>query len=554
MKDPDRRDLRSVLLGRGTPSLRGLLTRVVVGVGLVLGVLSALAILGVFTSTGSYRDDQQLAVNRAQAAEAILADLLNAETGVSGYTLTGRPTYLGPYVQAQAAYPGSMGRLRGLVAGVPRLEQSVSSIDRAATLWFSEADILVDLRKEGNIQGAVDRINQGIDKARLDALRVEQATLRGLVEHEREASLRQADRRRWLTVLALLAGTVIAVLSVLYATRLLWHRVGAPLGDLLRGVRRVGEGRMGETVPDPEYAAREVEQLVHSFNEMQGQVVQQRDAAEASARRTEAARAERRMWRTVERGLLPDNLPTVPGLRLAARYLPMSPGLAIGGDFYDARLLADGSVALVVGDVSGHGAEPAARAARLRFGWRALVEVDPDPQQVLGVLNDLVVGPGDREQGIYASMCHCIVSPDGHARVALAGHPRPIVMDGDHGATVEVDARGPILGLLDPPSWPVTEVWIPDGGTLVIYTDGLLEARQGDVIFGSQRVVQTLAEGAGMPLEARIAFLTERARRYDEGYLRDDVSVLAVQRVGATGSYRRERGPTGNALGTASSR
>ena len=91
MRDPDRRDLWSVLRGRGTPSLRGLLTRVVVGVGLVLGVLSALAIIGVYASTASYRDDRQTAVTRATTAESILADLLNAETGVSGYTLTGRP-------------------------------------------------------------------------------------------------------------------------------------------------------------------------------------------------------------------------------------------------------------------------------------------------------------------------------------------------------------------------------------------------------------------------------------------------------------------------------
>lgn len=531
MRDPDRRDLWSVLRGRGTPSLRGLLTRVVVGVGVVLGVLAALAVIGVFGATASYRDDQQAAVNRAQAAEAILADLLNAETGVSGYTLTGRPNYLVPYVKAQGAYPNSIQRLRDLVSGAPRLEQSVDQIDRAAKLWFSEAETLVALRKDGDIQGAVDRINQGIDKARLDALRVEQATLRGLVERERATALRRADRRRWLTILAVLAGAVIAVLTVLFATRILWRRVGAPLGDLLRGVRRVGEGQTGQQVPEAPDAAREVAQLVTSFNEMQGQVVAQRDAAEASARRTEAARAERRMWRTVEKGLLPENLPAVPDMRLAARYLPMSPGLAIGGDFYDARVLPDGSVALVVGDVAGHGAEPAARAARLRFGWRALVEVDPDPQRVLGVLNDLVVGPGEREQGIYASMCHCIVHPDGRAEVALAGHPRPVVMDGASGAPIEVEARGPILGLLDPPSWPVTTVTIPDGGLLVLYTDGLLEARQGDEIFGSARVVATLAEGLGMPLEARIAFLTERARRYDSGNLRDDVSVIAVQRV-----------------------
>ena len=105
MSDPGRRDLWSVITGRGTPSLRGILTRAVIGVGIVLGVLTALAILGVVGATSSYRDDQQVAVRRAQASEAILADLLNAETGVSGYTLTGGTTYLVPYVRAEGTYP-----------------------------------------------------------------------------------------------------------------------------------------------------------------------------------------------------------------------------------------------------------------------------------------------------------------------------------------------------------------------------------------------------------------------------------------------------------------
>jgi anti-sigma factor RsiW len=110
----------------------------------------------------------------------------------------------------------------------------------------------VELRKDGDIQGAVNRINQGIDKARLDALRVEQATLRGLVEREREAALRRADRRRWLTILAVLAGAVIAVLTVSFATRILWRRVGAPLGDLLRGDARQNVSCAARRETDPE--------------------------------------------------------------------------------------------------------------------------------------------------------------------------------------------------------------------------------------------------------------------------------------------------------------
>jgi len=536
MRDPDRRSLGQVLRGKGTPSLRGLLTRAVVGVGLVLGVLTAVAIFAVFWSTTSYRDDQQVAVDRARASEVILADLLNAETGVSGYTLTGGSSYLVPYVRAEGTYPRSIGRLRDLVEGNEDLEAAVGSIDRAAREWFREARTLVNLRRDGRVSEAVARIGEGIDKARLDALRAEHADLRELVEAERQLALERADQGRWLAVLAVVGGALLAVLTVAAATRALWRRVGAPLGALSQGVRRVGAGDLEQSVPRPEHGAREVVQLVDAFNVMQGRVVDQRTEAEASARRSEAARAERRLWQTVEQGLLPESLPAVPGLRLAARYQPSSPGLAVGGDFYDARVLPDGRLAVMVGDVAGHGAESAARAARMRFGWGALVEVDPDPQRVLEIMNTHIAEPHERDQGVYATMCHCIIAPDGSADFALAGHPRPLLVTGTDAGLVEVDARGPILGLLDEVEWPVTRVQVPPEAAFVIYTDGLVEARRGDEIFGWRRAAQVLAASRGTSLEQRIANLTDAAQRYDEADLRDDVAVLAVQPVGPPGA------------------
>jgi serine phosphatase RsbU (regulator of sigma subunit)/CHASE3 domain sensor protein len=532
MKDPGRRTIWQVVRGQGTPSLRGLLTRAVVGVGLVLGVLTALAIWGVFEATSSYRDDQQVAVQRARASEVILADLLNAETGVSGYTLTGDTSYLVPYVRAEASYPRTMKRLRSLVKGNAVLVPAVESFDEAAVEWFAEARALVNLRREGRVGEAVARIGEGMDKARLDALRIEHGALRELVQEERQQALDRADRGRLFTILAVAGGALLAVLVVAAATRSLWRRVGAPLGSLSQGVRRVGAGDQEQSVPRPGHGAREVVQLVDAFNVMQGRVVEQRTEAEASARRSEAARVERLLWQTVEQGLLPESLPAMPGLRLAARYLPSSPGLAVGGDFYDARVLRDGRLAVMVGDVAGHGAESAARAARMRFGWGALVEVDPDPRRVLDIMNTHIAEPHERDQGVYATMCHCIISPDGTAEFALAGHPRPLLVQGDHAGLVEVDARGPILGLLDQVDWPVTRITIPRGGLFVIYTDGLVEARRGDEIFGAARSGAALVATQGASLEERLAYLTEAAQRYDEGNLRDDVAVLAVQRVG----------------------
>lgn len=535
MSDRRRRTAWQVITGRGVPSLRGVLTRAVAGVGLVLAVLTGLAVWGVYEATSSYRDDQQVAVQRATASEVILADLLNAETGVSGYTLTGGTAYLVPYVRAGDTYPRNIRRLRRLAQGDPALVNAVGQFDVAAREWFREARALVGLRRQGRISEAVARIGEGVDKARLDDLRAEHADLRALVEQQRRQALRGADRGRLFTILAVVGGALLAVLTVAIATRSLWRQVGAPLGSLAQGVRRVGAGDLDESVPRPGHAAREVVQLVDAFNVMQGRVVEQRRDAEASARRSEAARAERRLWQTVEQGLLPESLPALPGIRLAARYLPSSPGLAVGGDFYDARVLPDGRLALMVGDVAGHGAGSAARAARMRFGWGALVEVDPDPRRVLEIMNTQIAEPHERGKGIYATMCHCIISPDGTAEFALAGHPRPLLVTAAHAALVEVDARGPILGLLDRVDWPVTRIVVPQGGMLVIYTDGLVEARRGEDIFGWSRSADALRATRGAPLEQRLAHLTDAARRHDDGNLRDDVAVLAAQVVGPSG-------------------
>ncbi|MFM8829130.1 MAG: CHASE3 domain-containing protein, partial [Actinomycetota bacterium] len=240
MADPARRELWSVITGKGTPSLRGLLTRAVIGVGLVLGVLAALAIVGLVGATSSYRDDQQAAVDRAKASEVILADLLNAETGVSGYTLTGGTSYLVPYVRAEDTYPRNIRRLRTLVAGEPPLVKAVAAFDTAAKEWFTEARDLVELRQTGRISEAVARIGEGVDKQRLDQLRAEHADLRELVEQQRQQALETADQRRLWTILAVVAGVLLAVLVVATASRALWRRAPARTlaVDGLPGARR----------------------------------------------------------------------------------------------------------------------------------------------------------------------------------------------------------------------------------------------------------------------------------------------------------------------------
>lgn len=265
---------------------------------------------------------------------------------------------------------------------------------------------------------------------------------------------------------------------------------------------------------------------------MQREVREERLAVAASARREAVQRTERQLWETVQQGLLPSRLPAVPGLRLAARYRPSERSLLVGGDFYDAMLLDDGRLAVMVGDMAGHGAAAAAQAAALRFGWRTLVAVDPDPAAVLSALNTQMGTPEQRAEGLFASAIHMLLRADGHLEFALAGHPAPFLLTADGCNEVDPPRPGPLLGVIDRAEWPVAEAQLPAGGTIVLYTDGLIEARRDADIFGGERARAVLVRERRAALELRVRRLIDAARRHEDERLRDDVVVLAIERPG----------------------
>src|SRR5262249_19176182 len=342
------------------------------------------------------------AIARERSANQILVDLLNAETGSRGYALTGNPIYLDPYTNARARYQSDFAALQAQLTDEPTLQQAARTTNAAAQLWFDESTNLVRLRRQGRFQEAIARINAGIAKARIDAFRSAQGRLLAEIERLRVESLSRADRRRTITLVLVALAAALAMLAVGLVSRQLWRRVGGPLALLAAGVRRVARGELSEPVPASENAVRELSILTRSFNEMPDRVVEERENVAAAARREAAQQVERRLFETVQHGLLPARLPAPTGFRVAARYLPAEQGLLIGGDFYDAMLLGDGRLAMVVGDVAGHGAAAAARAAGLRFAWRTLVEVSPWPQAVLAGLNSQIGGAEDRAEGRFA--------------------------------------------------------------------------------------------------------------------------------------------------------
>jgi serine phosphatase RsbU (regulator of sigma subunit)/CHASE3 domain sensor protein len=500
----------------------------VVAVAVAGAILVGIAIGGMVLASGDYRNAGLRAVNRQAAANQILIDLLNAETGNRGYTLTGRGDYLEPYLRARDRYGEDIARLRRLVRGEPSLEQATEEVDRTAQLWFAEAVTQIRLRRQGRVQDAVARVNEDVAKARIDAFRAAHDRLLREVAAVRERALSDADRTRSWTLAAVSAAALIALLVVIGAVIQLWRRMGIPVALVADGVARVAHGRFSEPVPATEGAVAELAELTAGFNEMQAQLSEQRDAVAAAARREAAQAAERELWSMLQAGLLPQELPRVPGVRLVARYEPAERGLLLGGDFYDALLLSDGRLALAVGDLAGHGAPVAARAAGLRFGWRTLVEVNPDPATVIHGLNRQLAGPRERSEGLFASLVYALLAPDGTMQIASAGHPPPVLL-AERCRPLRM-ATGPVLGVMDDPRWPVVEVAVPPGATLVFFTDGLTEARRGTDFFGEERTCLLLEQERAAPLEARVERLIAAARRHDERGLRDDVVVLAVER------------------------
>lgn len=527
---PDGRTRMGSLSAGDRPSLRALLTRLVAALAVILGLLIIVAIVGIIFTAQAYRDAGQQAIARQRVADNVLVTLLNAQTTNRGYVVTGRGDFLNAYTTARDEYPDQLAQLRRSVGTDEDLQEAVTDVDSAAIAYFEEARTLISLRRQDRVEAATTRVNEGTDESAFSGVRRAQRRLQSRIEQSRVETNRSLDRRAGATLALIVLAAVLSLVMVAFGSRQLWRRVGGPIGLVTAGVRRVAAGDLSRPVKTGETAVLEVAELSDGFNTMQSEVVAQRQAAAASARRVAIQQAERRLWETVQSGLLPESLPSVQGLNVAVRYQPAERALLVGGDFYDAERLPDGRLAIMVGDISGHGATAAAQAAALRFGWRTLVSVNPNPAAVIPALNAQMAARDLRSQGMFASLIYGLVERSGRVSFARAGHPAPFLSTQTGCRQLQPDGTGPLLGVLDEADWPVTTTRIPPGGTIYLFSDGLIEARRGADVFGVDRACQVLESERQSALEIRLKRLVERARLHEDESLRDDVVVLGVQR------------------------
>lgn len=226
----------------------------------------------------------------------------------------------------------------------------------------------------------------------------------------------------------------------------------------------------------------------------------------------------------LQHGLLPPQLPEMPGWSAAAFYRPAGDENRVGGDFYDAFQF-EGGWMLVVGDVTGRGAGAAALTALARYTIRAVGMLTGDPLRALSLLNGLLA---ERDE---TSLCSAAIvalrgDPADAVELVVAGHPPPLLVAGD--SVQEVATQGPLLGAFEDPAWESTELELSQGEYLLMYTDGVTEARGETERFGETRLRTGLA-GVSSPAAA-VASVERSLDRFCGGSFEDDAAVLAVMR------------------------
>jgi serine phosphatase RsbU (regulator of sigma subunit) len=231
---------------------------------------------------------------------------------------------------------------------------------------------------------------------------------------------------------------------------------------------------------------------------------------------------------TMQRSLLPSSPPTLPGLDLGAVY-ESAARVEVGGDVYDFLTLADGRLAVVLGDVTGHGVDATADMAMAKYVFRSLARLYPEPADFLGAANDIVAG--EIAPGKFITMAE-LVADAGRDVVACAcaGHPAPRLVARD-GTVTAIPVRGLALGIDEEQEYEGAEVPFQPGSAVVLYTDGVIEARSDGELFGVERLDEVLVATRGRPAAEVAESVLEACRAYAGGELGDDCAVVVVART-----------------------
>lgn len=236
---------------------------------------------------------------------------------------------------------------------------------------------------------------------------------------------------------------------------------------------------------------------------------------------------QRSVTAIMQRTLLPDALPQIPGVRLSAKYLPAGSGIKVGGDWYDVFQLANGCLAFAIGDVVGRGVLAASVMAEIRTALRAYMAQGHPLTEVVSMLNELLVSMG-RNRGATLSILQFDPEVE-DLQIVTAGHLPPLMIEPDGRARLLEHKHGLPVGVRTGHDYQAFHHPFPVGSHLLLYTDGLIERRGESIDEGFARLTAAACDAVAQPGSS---FADDVYRALlDETPLEDDVALLAIESV-----------------------
>jgi phosphoserine phosphatase RsbU/P len=228
--------------------------------------------------------------------------------------------------------------------------------------------------------------------------------------------------------------------------------------------------------------------------------------------------------RRIQEGLLPKNIPRLPGFEICGAWRPSS---MVGGDYYDVLDLGRASVALCIGDVVGKGMPAALLMSNLQAAIRGVATNSLPPRELCAKVNRGIQGNLAPEK--FISLFYALLdAPSKRLAYSNAGHNSPILVRAG-GSTMRLDCGGPVIGNFSDGSYAQNEVSLRSGDRLVLYTDGVTEAANDrDEEFGEERLTQLISENRALKAQALQTKILETITNFCEGSFRDDVTLITL--------------------------
>lgn len=489
-------------------------------------VLLVLVLGGAATVLATIRRDEataraRAATTRSDEVVSLRTSYLDQETGYRGYVATGDATYLEPYLRGRDEVGKLQQRLRDAAADVPAVRSDLADVRRAAGRWYRVIEPDIALARARHLSAAQVRLATGRSKTAFDGLREDIGRLASSAQQElRQSRAAVDDARQQLTLVGALSFALVLIAFVIVA--LLVHRwVTRPIDALARDVAQVRDGDLDhevELTAPPELSA-----LARNVDAMRRRLV---DLVTASQRARETIEQNAAVVLTLGAHTGPVAPPLPDGWSIAGELRPAE-GL-IAGDTYDFVALRDERLGIVVVDIAGHGAVAGIAALRVKELVRASLALGTPPGEAIGNAAEQLDDLGDE---VLLSAFVAVVDPaSGVVSYANAGHPPAFRASTD--TDEMLDPTGPILGAFGD-RWATATTRIEPREDLVVYTDGLTEARDADrQQFGETRLRRLARPRPGdraatiatRCLDAVVAFDPDRR-------LQDDATIVVLHRA-----------------------